>query len=143
MKANKRALAIALALSAGAIRLHSQDTGSANASNGVAGPSDNIRKETTNLVLDDAQRASAPNKESAVAPVSVSPSVVTMDPYIVLQPKVPVAIMPVYETPLSRFLKTGLLYHKSTGTTRIDFGVVNTAEEHGYAAPELKLSFSW
>lgn len=107
-----------------------------------------IRKETTDLIIQDSKAKTA---VSAVAPVArpVDPSILVLSPFIVRERSFPVITPAPYEAPVMRFLRTGDIYVKAGRKTTRSISVYYEdvpGQNHtasGFTRPELGYNISW
>jgi hypothetical protein len=143
MKAYWRILPLASGLLALAADLRSQATSAPPAADSAPEPAVDVRKEMTDLVAADAHQLSEAIQRNARSSSPGNSGVIMMDPFIVKDTKSPAAVVPVFETPLAHFLKTGSVLHAKKKKVSLDVSAPVEAEQHGFAKPTLQLNLSW
>jgi hypothetical protein len=140
MKADWRALPLALGLAALPASLRSQP---AAAPAPAADAASDLRKELTQLVVADANQRAKAAPAQAPASAAGGPGVILLDPYVVRDNPAPVAPLPHYETPLTKFLKTGDIAHLELKKIPLKIAAPVEREAHGFAKPTIQFNLSW
>jgi hypothetical protein len=111
----------------------------------LAGPeaSSAVRTEMTHLVINDADQRAQAEKSRPAHPKAGTAGAIMMDPFIVKEGRVPVVVVPHYETPLAHFIKTGAILHVETKRVSLKVDAPVEPGAHAYAKPTIKFGLSW
>ena len=120
---------------------NSEAPGPSVAVNAAVSNADNVRKETTDLLISDAHELETRRQKSLLVTAPTDPTVTAMEVFVVRERKASNIVIPKFESPVMRFLKTGtLIFLPGKISTKVstDF----TSGPGTFTRTEFKLGFS-
>lgn len=124
MKAAWHIVIVAVSLPVAGACLRAQPAANASATDGAASPPVSVRRELTEMLIADAQKAAKPAQAPAAKTAPAGSDAIAVDPDAVAEQKAPDVVVPPHEDRVTRFFRTGTLhqFHEKTATADLYAG---------------------